>query len=48
MLPNRRLPWRGILAVGPGIADSRWYANSAMAQAVMQSMRMEVRVGRLR
>ncbi len=48
MSPNRRLPWRGILAVGPGIADSRWYANSAMAQTVMQSMEMEARVGRLK
>jgi hypothetical protein len=48
MLPNRRLPWRGILAVGPGIADSRWYANSAMAQAVMQSMEMEAGAGRLK
>ena len=27
---------------------NRWYANSAMTQAVMQSMEMEARVGRLK
>ncbi len=48
MLRNRPLPWRAMLAVGPGITDSRWYANSPMAHAVMQSMEMEAKAGRLR
>lgn len=49
LMRDSSLPWRGMLIVGSGIANSRWHATSPEARWYMeQVMEEQVRRGQLR